>query len=197
MAIQISQMAAKLILKPSKSIDLHNKITASFEKLRNYCEKEEFKGYDPYDGLNSRLFQSIPFLRKNRLARLAWIQFFKRSPINFRSLAGVEKDYNPKAMGLFLSGYCQLYLADPKKEYLEKIDFFIDEIRKSVSVGYSGVCWVIILTGRQGHFTSRNLPLPWLLPSLFPAHFWMHLLLKRMLHCSKWPEAPAISYLRT
>ena len=64
MAIQISQMATKLILKPSKSTDLHNKITASFEKLRNYCEKEKFKGYDPYDGLNSRLFQSIPFSDK-------------------------------------------------------------------------------------------------------------------------------------
>lgn len=109
--------------------------------LKAFCEKSEFKGYDPYDGLNSRLFQSIPLLRNNRFARLAWIQFFKRSPINFRGLVGIEKDYNPKAMGLFLSGYCQLYLAEPKQEYLEKVDFFIDEIRKSVSVGYSGACW--------------------------------------------------------
>jgi rhamnogalacturonyl hydrolase YesR len=133
-------MATKLS-KPLNSRDLNSIIAASFEKLRMYCEHEEFKGYDPYDGLNGRLFQSLPIVRKSRLARLAWIQFFKRSPINFRPIAGVAKDYNPKAMGLFLSGYCQLYLAEPKQEYLQKIDFFIREIRKSVSIGYSGACW--------------------------------------------------------
>ncbi|MEP7254694.1 MAG: hypothetical protein ABI666_02905 [Ferruginibacter sp.] len=110
-------------------------------RLRKYCEAENFKGYDPYDGLNSRLFQAIPVLSKNRIGRLAWIQFFKRSPLNLRSLTGVKKEYNPKAMGLFLSSYCRLYKAEAKKEYLDKIDFFIEEINSSVSKGYSGACW--------------------------------------------------------
>ena len=34
-----------------------NIIEDSLEKLREYIEKENFKGFDPYDGLNSR----IPF----------------------------------------------------------------------------------------------------------------------------------------
>ncbi len=72
-----------------------------FEKLKNYIERESFKGYDPFDGLNSRLFQSIPFLKKNGFIQLAWIQFFKRSPINFRPITGIEKEYNPKGLGLF------------------------------------------------------------------------------------------------
>jgi hypothetical protein len=78
-------------------------ITDSFYKLLSYCEKEEFKGYDPYDGLNSRFFRSLPYIRNNRLARLAWIQAFKRSPVNLRSFVGIKKDYNPKAVGLFLA----------------------------------------------------------------------------------------------
>lgn len=113
----------------------------AFNKLKDYCEKEGFKGYDPFDGLNSSLFKSIPFIKKNRFAKLAWLQFFKRSPVNFRKITGVKKDYNPKGLGLFLQGYCNLYHEEPKKEYLEKINLLISLIKQCASTGYSGTCW--------------------------------------------------------
>ncbi|MBS1756738.1 MAG: delta-aminolevulinic acid dehydratase, partial [Bacteroidetes bacterium] len=113
----------------------------SFNLLIVFCENEQYKGYDPYDGLNSSLFQHLPIIKNNRYARLAWIQFFKRSPINFRTIVGVKKDYNPKALGLFLSGYCNLYKNKPCKEYLNKINFFVQQIQATVSEGYSGSCW--------------------------------------------------------
>ncbi|MCP9751045.1 hypothetical protein [Ferruginibacter sp. HRS2-29] len=117
------------------------KFKRSFKELTAFCEAEEFKGYDPYDGLNSRLFQKMPFIPKSRFMRLAWIQFFKRSPINFRKIAGVKKDYNPKALGLFLSGYCNLYKTDANPAHLEKMQLFIEQINQTVSKGYSGACW--------------------------------------------------------
>jgi rhamnogalacturonyl hydrolase YesR len=120
---------------------LNTEFTESLNRLRIYCETEKFKGYDPYDGLNSSLFQAIPGLSKSRIARLAWIQFFKRSPINLRPIAGVKKEYNPKAMGLFLASYCMLYRTEAKQEYLDKMNFFIENINSSVSKGYSGACW--------------------------------------------------------
>jgi hypothetical protein len=120
---------------------LNTKITESLNRLRKYCEAENFKGYDPYDGLNSLFFRAIPAISKNRIAKLSWIQFFKRSPLNLRTITGVKKDYNPKAMGLFLSSYCLLYKTEAKQEYLDKCNFFIDKINSSVSEGYSGACW--------------------------------------------------------
>lgn len=117
------------------------KFQSSFEKLVSFCEKENFKGYDPYDGLNSSFFQAIPLVRENRLARLVWIQGFKRLPFNIRPIFGVKKDYNPKALGLFLSGYCALYHKDPQSEYLNHIHFFIKKIFELVSPGMSGACW--------------------------------------------------------
>ena len=48
---------------------------------------EQFKGWDPYDGLNSKVFQALPFLKNSALCRLVVIQGFKRSPINFRKIA--------------------------------------------------------------------------------------------------------------
>ena len=116
-------------------------IQQSLLKLEAYCAKEQFKGYDPYDGLTSRFFQSVPGLSSSRFMRLAWIQFFKRSPVNLRPLLGVKKDYNPKALGLFLSGYCNLYQQQALPEYMEKINFLIKEIDELKSKGWSGACW--------------------------------------------------------
>lgn len=117
------------------------KFQNSFKKLIFFCEKEQFKGYDPYDGLNSAFFKSIPFLNKNHLFRLGWIQLFKRSPFNLRFILGVKKDYNPKALGLFLSSYCNLYQKDPSEQHLKKIYFFTEKIIEKISLGYSGACW--------------------------------------------------------
>jgi rhamnogalacturonyl hydrolase YesR len=116
-------------------------IHTSFNHLKDYCEHENFRGYDPFDGLTSRFFQSVPWIRSNRLIRLAWIQAFKRSPLNLRPLLGVQKAHNPKALGLFLSGYCNLYQADARQEYRDKMDFLVLEIQHAVSEGWSGDCW--------------------------------------------------------
>lgn len=116
------------------------KIEASFNNLKTYCEKNEFKGWDPYDGLNSIIFQATPF-SKNRFIRLAWTQFFKRSPINLRRVTKVPKEYNPKGLGLFITAYCNLYNIDPKAEYLEKIEFLVDQVISLQSEGWSGACW--------------------------------------------------------
>jgi hypothetical protein len=132
---------------------MSEKIEQSFIKLKNYCTSESFKGYDPYDGLNSTLFQAIPFISKNRIARLVWIQLFKRSPLNLRAITGIKKDYNPKALGLFLSGYCNLYKQVKEQEYLDRINFFSRQLsslsKQIIIVEHVGD---IILTGRLKRF---------------------------------------------
>jgi rhamnogalacturonyl hydrolase YesR len=113
----------------------------SFKRLKDYCEHEGFKGWDPYDGLNSKIFRAIPFIRSNRIARLAWIQLFKRSPINLRRLALVPKAFNNKGNGLFLAGYCKEYLFNPTEAGKDKINFLAELLVESSSVNYSGSCW--------------------------------------------------------
>ena len=116
-------------------------ISNSFLHLKKYCEKEQFKGFDPFDGLNSPIFQSIPIVNKNKFARLAWLQFFKRSPVNFRRIAGIKKEYNPKAIGLFLSAYVILEKSSPSDYNKKCISHFIDLLKELRSEGYSGDCW--------------------------------------------------------
>jgi rhamnogalacturonyl hydrolase YesR len=118
-----------------------NRFLEGLDRLRCYCEKENFSGYDPFDGLNSLVFKSIPIFKNIALFRLAWIQFFKRCPVNLRPLFFVKKSQNPKGLGLFLTGYCNLYRLEPRKEYLDKIKYLVGQIMDCRSEGYSGACW--------------------------------------------------------
>ena len=86
-------------------------LVSRFVKLKLYCEAEHYKGWDPYDGLNSKVFQALPFFKKSALCRLAVIQGFKRCPVNLRRIALVPKEYNAKGIGLFVQGYCNLVRA--------------------------------------------------------------------------------------
>ena len=66
--------------------------------LLEYCRARDWSGHDPYDGLNSRVFNALP-LRHSKVARLILIQALKRSPVDLRVVLGVPPTKNPKATG--------------------------------------------------------------------------------------------------
>lgn len=125
----------------------------SFKDLKSYCEAENFKGWDPYDGLNSKLFRTILPLKYSAILRLSVIQGFKRCPINLRKLAMVPKQHNAKGIGLFLQGYCNLVKAVELNPALEdclgKKDSLLSKVRELASLlismrskgDYHGACW--------------------------------------------------------
>lgn len=69
--------------------------------MLEYCQANDWAGYDPYDALNSEIFKHIPFL-DSKFPRLALTQIMKRSPINFRKILLIPTTQNPKALALFL-----------------------------------------------------------------------------------------------
>ena len=89
----------------NKTPDAAAKQVAS--ELFGYCRDRNWAGYDPYDGLNSRLFKALPFLDK-KLSRLVLIQGLKRFPINLRPLLMVPPTQNPKGLALFLKACLKL-----------------------------------------------------------------------------------------
>ncbi|MCC7258099.1 MAG: delta-aminolevulinic acid dehydratase [Gammaproteobacteria bacterium] len=140
-------------------------IADSFSRLKAFCEAENYRGWDPYDGLNSAIFQATP-LRHWDIARLALIQLCKRSPVNLRPLLRVPKQHNAKGVGLFLNGYCNLYkLAchgdtrfGTREQLLARIDALGGLLLGLQSKGYSGACW-----GYNFDWQARRL-------FYFPAH---------------------------
>lgn len=131
-------------------------VQESFDSLRSYCEAEEYKGWDPYDGLKSRVAQWLLPLKHSAVLRLCIIQGFKRCPVNLRRIAMVPKEYNAKGIGLFLQGYCNLYKAESSRgedsskgknqDILNRIVYLADlllEMRsdKMFPGQYHGACW--------------------------------------------------------
>lgn len=81
-----------------------------YNRLYRYAEHENFSGWDPFDGLESRVFQGTP-LRDLRTARLGWLQLVKRSPVNLRPLLLVPKGVNTKTLALFALAELSRYRA--------------------------------------------------------------------------------------
>ena len=148
---------------------MKSNIYNNFNALKHYCESEDFKGWDPYDGLNSKVLRKILPLKHSALLRLVVIQGFKRCPWNLRRMFFVPKQHNAKGIGLFLQGYCNLLkivtkdntLASTigtKEQILEKIHYLSDLLISMQSKGYHGACW-----GYNFDWQSRRL-------FLFPAY---------------------------
>ena len=119
-----------------------NKVEHSFASLEQYCKDEEFMGWDPYDGLMSKVFRAMPVLPQKRLTRLMWIQFLKKMPINMRALLKIDKGYNPKGLALFISGYSELSKIEYCHEQsITQIKSLADKLITLRTPGYSGNCW--------------------------------------------------------
>lgn len=116
-----------------------SELQASLDDLFRYCQSQEWRGYDPYDGLNSRLLQSLPF--RGRWARLVCIQMLRRLPINLRSILGIRKEINPKGLSLFLNGCLTLYRLTGQEQYRQWCRYFLTLLKELSCKGYSGYCW--------------------------------------------------------
>ena len=151
-----------------------------FKILKSYCESHDFSGWDPYDGLNSKLFQALPF-KHFYLVRLAWIQFLKRSPFKLRKLLLVPKQHNSKGIALFLSAYCNLFesslngntIYGSKESHLKKIHQLADLLIQMQSTSYSGACW-----GYNFDWQSKAFFLPKNTPTIVATSFAVEALLK-------------------
>jgi hypothetical protein len=76
-------------------------------QLHIYLQACNYAGYDPFDGLESRVFKVTPF-SQFKSTRLAWIQFVKRFPISLRPLLLVPRGRNPKGIALCASALLEL-----------------------------------------------------------------------------------------
>ncbi|MGZ5434956.1 MAG: delta-aminolevulinic acid dehydratase [Pyrinomonadaceae bacterium] len=140
-------------------------LNTAHRDLWKWCRSQGLAGYDPYDGLNSSLFQATP-LRHSRAARLAWTQLFKRSPINLRKIAGVPAERNAKGIALFalaaLADYRRLQTKEAEVTARELLDDLIGMSLK----GFHGACW-----GYNFDWQSRSFFAPKGTPTIIPTAF--------------------------
>jgi hypothetical protein len=109
----------------------------SIEKLIRYVEREDYRGWDPYDTLNS----AVPFRLLGKAGQSLAIQAGKRIPFNFRPWIGIVGERNPKSLGLFLSAYAILHKIDGDPGTLGKMRRLVRRLKDMATPGFSGCCW--------------------------------------------------------
>ncbi len=140
-------------------------LTTAHRDLWKWCRAQGFAGHDPYDGLNSRWFQATP-LKRSRLARLAWTQFHKLSPINFRPLVRVPRERNSKGIALFALAALADYRRQGSKEAEIEARELLDDLMWMRLKGFSGAAW-----GYNFDWQSRSFFAPRGTPMIVPTAF--------------------------
>lgn len=143
-----------------------------------FLVKTNFQGWDVLDGLNSDLFQKLPW-HDNKWFRLFWIQLFRRSPINFRTIARVPKQYNPKALALFISALLRLSLQNKSESYRSQALALYDKLIQVKSRNYSGLSW-----GYNFDWQARAFNVPKFKPNMVCSVFGGHAVLDLYDHTS-------------
>ena len=127
--------------------------------LLSYCAAEHWAGHDPYDALNSRVFEALPLLNR-RLPRLVATQALKRSPLNLRWFARIPKTQNPKALALFLASVLRMPgLAPLRRSAL--VESMIGSLVELRSPGAVHWCW-----GYSFPWQTRTVVVPRWAPNL-------------------------------
>lgn len=160
-------------------------LEAVHDTLFAWCRKNNFSGHDPFDALNSRLFQATP-LSSFRTPRLLFTQLSKRSPLNLRALTRVPPQQNAKGLALFALAA----LADHRRNAtteteLSARDLLTQLLRLEIK-GYAGAAW-----GYNFDWQSRNFFAPRGTPTIVPTAFAARALIEASdaLHDSQYLEA--------
>lgn len=124
----------------------------SLEKVEKWVEENNYKGYEPFDGLSSYL---RPVTMNNILAERLLQQLVRQCPINLRPFIGVKPQESTKGRGYMAWGYLKRFRATSDRQYLRKVRSCFDWLMQNKAPGYAKPSW-----GNHFDFTSRSGRLP-------------------------------------
>ena len=125
----------------------------SILRLSDWLEKNNYRGYDTFDGLNSKLLRPLTF--ETHFLRTVLQQGVRRFPLNLRPVLGVGKAPSSKGMGFLARGFIRLHQATGESVWANKAEMALEWLRQNESSGYSGACW-----GNHFDYQSRSFYLP-------------------------------------
>ncbi len=125
----------------------------SISLLSDWLEKNDYKGYDTFDGLSARFLRPLTF--ETKILRITLQQSVRRFILNLRPLLGIKKSNSSKGMGFLARGFLRLYQTTGADIWREKAEFALQWLIENQSQGYSGACW-----GNHFDYQSRGFYLP-------------------------------------
>ena len=140
---------------------------AAYDQLFSWCKERDFAGHDPFDALNSRVFQATP-LAQSRNARFIFTQLVKRSPADVRALVRVPTERNAKGIALFTLAQIANHRRLKTAESQTALRNFLSGLLSMKIDGYSGACWGYNFDWQSRNFFAQR-GTPTIVPTAFAA----------------------------
>jgi len=134
-------------------------IRESIFRLFDWLEKNDYRGYDTFDGLSARFGRPLTF--ENEFLRTVLQQGVRRFPLNLRPLLGVDKGHSTKGMGFLARAFIRLHQSTRDSQWAERAESALQWLIENRSPGYSGACW-----GNHFDYQSRTFYLPKGVPTI-------------------------------
>ncbi len=147
-------------------------LSPALDRTEIFIRSQGYRGYDPYDGLQSPLFK-LPVLDRARIPRWGFQQVLKRLPFQLRPLLGIAKGYNPVTLALCAQAMTWRDLAGgtDTTSRKEEVARLVAELARLRTPGYSGSCW-----GYDFHWQARYANFPAGHPTVVATGFITHAL---------------------
>jgi rhamnogalacturonyl hydrolase YesR len=135
-------------------------ITKSLDKVEAWVEGQNYKGYEPFDGLSS-WFRPLTF--GNLMGERLLQQLIRQSPINLRPVMGVAKQDSTKGRGYMAAGYVLRYRTTGRPEYLDKAAACLDWLDKNKAPKFQDHSWsnCFDFSSRGGKYTRHDPIIVW------------------------------------
>ena len=143
------QIRDESVSVPNRSVALKRQIYGSIRLLCDWLEQNDYRGYDPFDGLNARLLRPLTF--DSKFLRTVLQQGVRRFPLNLRPFLGIAKSRSTKGMGFLARGFLRLHKATGEGIWRDKAESALHWLVENKSGGYSGACW-----GNHFDYQSRS-----------------------------------------
>jgi rhamnogalacturonyl hydrolase YesR len=134
-------------------------IYKSIEQLSHWLEENDYRGYDTFDGLNSRFVRPLTF--ETKFLRTVLQQGVRRFPVNLRPVLGITKEHSSKGMGFLARGFMRLHKTTGDQVWKDKAEFALQWLVENRLPDYSGACW-----GNHFDYQSRGFYLPKRVPTV-------------------------------
>jgi len=128
-------------------------------RLSQWLERNDYRGYDTFDGLSSKLLRPLTF--NNKYLRILLQQGVRRFPINLRPVIGVKKSHSTKGMGFIARGLIRMHEATGDAAWQNKAEFALQWLIDNQEPGYTGASWA-----NHFDYQSRSSYVPKGLPSV-------------------------------
>jgi hypothetical protein len=129
----------------------------AINKLDTWISKNNWIGYDPFDGLSAPVLRKLTF--EVPLLRIILQQAVRRAPFNLRPLIGITERHSNQAMGYFASGYLRLFSLSDDQDYLSKARYCLSDLMENNAPRLAGYAWGWAFDYQsRGHYLLQGIP---------------------------------------